>query len=202
MPIHSEYSAEQSAVRAFQSVRVKVHGRFMRTDQSEHECQVVDMSPGEARLRSEATVQPGERVIAYVDHIGRIEGEVLEILPDGFQMTVHASERKRERLAAQLTWLANRHELDLPEDRRHERVQPSNPVSLLRTPDGEAYQCRILDLSLSGAAVEVDLQPPMGTEVTLGAMRGRVVRHFEGGIAIEFSTVQAPDMLRDGLPSS
>src|SRR5690606_24814525 len=101
----------------------------------------------------------------------RIEG--------GFAMTIVASERKRDKLAAQLTWLANKHELDLPEDRRHERVSPRNPVTLLQLGDGRQYQCRIIDLSLSGAAVEIDVKPAIGVQVTLGSMRGRVVRHFE-----------------------
>ena len=35
---------------------------------------------------------------------------------------ITATSRKREKFTAQLTWLANKHELDLPEDRRHERV--------------------------------------------------------------------------------
>lgn len=171
----------------------------MLRDHTEHACQILEMSPGTATMRTDCIAGIGERIIAYIDHLGRIEGEVVELLADGFVMTVLASERKRERLAAQLTWLANRHELNLPEDRRHERVHPANPVSILRTAGGELYHCRIVDLSLSGAAIEVDTQPPVGSEVTLGAMRGRVVRHLEGGIAIEFAAVQTPGTLQERL---
>ena len=199
MPMRFEHSPDRPATSGFQSVRVKVFGRFMLRDHTEHECQVSEMSPGTAKLRSDSVAGAGERIIAYIDHLGRVEGEVIESLDDGFVMSIQASDRKRERLAAQLTWLANRHELNLPEDRRHERMQPSNPVSILRTLEGGQFHCRIVDLSLSGAAIEVDLQPPIGTEVTLGAMRGRVVRKFEGGIAIEFSTVQAPGSLQESL---
>ena len=42
-------------------------------------------------------------------------------------MTIAATPRKRDKLAAQLTWLANRHILSLPEDRRHGRIVPRNP---------------------------------------------------------------------------
>jgi hypothetical protein len=110
-------------------------------------------------------------------------------------MTVIASERKRDKLAAQLTWLANKHELDLPEDRRHERVAPRNPMSMLKLGDGRQYQCRIIDLSLSGAAVEIDVKPALGVQVILGTMRGQVVRHFEDGVAIEFAVVQHAETL-------
>lgn len=167
----------------------------MLEDRTEHPCQVVDMSPGNVSLRTERAGLAGEKVIAYIDHIGRIEGVITRTLEDGFAMTVIASERKRDKLAAQLTWLANKHELDLPEDRRHERVAPRNPTSVLQLADGRQYQCRIIDLSLSGAAIEIDVKPAIGVQVTLGTMRGQVVRHFEDGIAIEFAVIQRPETL-------
>lgn len=181
--------------RNFQRVRVRIYGRFMLEDRSEHPCQVIDMSPGNVSLRAERIGRPGEKIIAYLDHIGRVEGVLIRTLQDGFAMTVVASERKRDKLAAQLTWLANKHELDLPEDRRHERVSPRNPMSVLQLIDGRQYPCRIIDLSLSGAAVEIEVKPAIGVQVTLGTMRGQVVRHFEDGIAIEFAVIQRPESL-------
>ncbi len=181
--------------RQFQRVRVKVYGRFMLEDRTEHPCQVIDMSPGSALLRADRIGELGEKCIAYIDHIGRIEGVVTRQSEDGFAMTIVASERKRDKLAAQLTWLANRHELNLPDDRRHERVSPRNPISVLHLGDGREYECRVIDLSLSGAAVEIDVKPALGTACTLGTMRGRVVRHIEDGVAIEFSTLQRMESL-------
>ena len=181
--------------RNFQRIRVKIYGRFMLEDRTEHPCQVVDMSPGNVALRCEQVGQPGEKVIAYIDHIGRVEGVITRTLQDGFAMTVIASDRKKDKLAAQLTWLANKHELDLPEDRRHERVAPRNPLSTLQLADGRQYQCRIIDLSLSGAAIEIDVKPALGVQVILGTMRGQVVRHFEDGVAIEFAVVQRVETL-------
>ena len=51
-------------------------------------------------------------------------------------MTIGATARKRDKLAAQLTWLANRDILNLPEDRRHDRIVPRNPIAD-RQPDGQ-----------------------------------------------------------------
>ena len=181
--------------RNFQRVRVKIYGRFMLEDRTEHPCQVIDMSPGNVAFRANRVGEPGEKVIAYIDHIGRVEGVVTRIIPEGFAMTVIASDRKKDKLAAQLTWLANKHELDLPEDRRHERVAPRNPMSVLQLTDGRQYQCRIIDLSLSGAAIEIDVKPALGVQVMLGTMRGQVVRHFDEGVAIEFAVVQRPETL-------
>lgn len=181
--------------RRFQRVRVKIYGRYMLEDRSEYPCHVIDMSPGDVALRADRPGALGEKVIAYLDHIGRVEGVVTRIIDGGFAMQLIASERKRDKLAAQLTWLANRHELDLPEDRRHERVSPRNPMTTLELADGSQYKCRIIDLSLSGAAIEVDAKPELGQPVLLGTMRGRVVRHFLEGIAIEFAAVQREEVL-------
>lgn len=190
-----DHAPSRAERRNFQRVRVKIYGRFMLEDRTEHPCQVIDMSPGSVAFRAERAGDPGEKVIAYIDHIGRVEGVVTRLLQDGFAMTVLASERKKDKLAAQLTWLANKHELDLPEDRRHERVAPRNPLSVLQLNDGRQYQCRIIDLSLSGAAIEIDVRPAIGVQVTLGTMRGQVVRHFEDGVAIEFAVVQRAETL-------
>lgn len=199
MSAATDSTASQFERQSFQRVEVTIYGRYMLADRSEFPCRVVEMSPGDLDMNGEKVGQPGERVVAYLDHIGRVEGRILHTMDDGFSMTVVASERKRDKLAAQLTWLANRHELDLPEDRRHERVVPRNPISTLRLPDDQQYQCRIGDLSLSGAALQVEVKPEIGTPVFLGAVRGRVVRHFEDGVAIEFAIVQERVSLQDAL---
>lgn len=194
-PAAIDYAPSRAERRNFQRVRVKIYGRFMLEDRTEHAGQVVDMSPGNVAFRTDRSGAAGEKVIAYIDHIGRVEGVITRTLPDGFAMTVIASERKKDKLAAQLTWLANKHELDLPEDRRHERVAPRNPVSALQLMDGRQYPCRIIDLSLSGAAIEIEVKPAIGVQVTLGTMRGQIVRHFEDGVAIEFAVIQRPESL-------
>lgn len=188
--------------RNFQRMNVKVYGRYMLEDRSEHPCQILDMSPGDAAFRCEHPGALGEKVIAYIDHIGRVEGVVIRTLPDGFAMTVLATDRKRDRLAAQLTWLANHHELDLPEDRRHERVAPPDPVTVLKLSDGREYQCRIIDLSLSGAAVEINVKPAVGIQVMLGTMHGQVVRHLDDGVAVEFASLQPADALQSDFGES
>ncbi|MEO8685749.1 MAG: PilZ domain-containing protein [Devosia sp.] len=174
----------------FQRVKVSVLGRYMLADRREFPCQVLEMSPGEAMMIAPVSGIVGEKVIAYVDHIGRIEGVIIALVDGGFLMEVAASPRKRDKMAAQLTWLANKDVLNLPEDRRHERVVPDNRHSTVVLDDGRRYNCKIIDISLSGAAIELDVRPAMGTPVTLGRMRARVVRHFQNGVAVEFASAQ------------
>src|SRR3954465_5499656 len=133
--------------RRFQRVRVNLLGRYMLADRREFPCQVSNMSPGGMALIAPVAGQPGERVIAYVDHVGRLEGIVARQFQNGFAMTIAASKNKRDKLAAQLTWLANRHILDLPEDRRHGRVTPRNPAGRLILPNGTNITVRVIDVS-------------------------------------------------------
>ncbi len=174
----------------FQRVHVSVLGRYMLADRREFPCQILEMSPGDALVIAPVAGLAGEKVIAYVDHVGRIEGTIISPIEGGFQMDIAASPRKRDKMAAQLTWLANKDILNLPEDRRHERVVPDIRHSTVVLDDGRRYNCKIIDISLSGAAIELDVRPAMGTPVTLGRMRARVVRHFQNGVAVEFASAQ------------
>jgi PilZ domain len=175
--------------RRFQRVKVNLLGRYMLADRREFPCQVVNMSPGGM----------AQRVIAYVDHVGRLEGIIARLIENGFAMTIGATTRKRDKLAAQLTWLANRHILNLPEDRRHGRITPRNPAARLILPNGVNVACRVIDISQSGAAIATDQRPDIGAPITIGKTTGRVVRHLEDGIAVEFTRLQHPDFVEDNV---
>ena len=181
--------------RRHQRVKVSILGRYMLEDKREFPCQVINMSPGGVAMVAPTSGREGERVIVYLDYVGRIEGRLVRYIPGGFAMTIEATPRKRDKLAAQLTWLANRHVLNLPEDRRHERFVPKNPFTKITMPDGREYRCRIIDLSLSGAALSMIDKPPMGMAVLLGAVRSQVVRHFDDGIAVEFTSTHTRESL-------
>lgn len=183
--------------RRHQRVRVNLLGRYMLADRQEYPCQVVNMSPGGMALIAPVAGNVGERVIAYVDHLGRLEGTIARQFQNGFAMTISATLRKRDKLAAQLTWLANRGILNLPEDRRHGRIVPRNPAARLILQNGLNVGVRIIDISLSGAGVATEHRPEVGSPVTLGKITGRVVRHLEEGFAIEFTRLQHPDALED-----
>jgi len=185
--------------RRFQRVKVHLLGRYMLQDRREFPCQVINMSPGGLALLAQGIGSVGERVVAYLDHIGRVEGKITRIIDNGFAMTVSATPRKRDKLAAQLTWLANRKILNLPEDRRHDRIVPRNPIARLTLADGRVMNCRIIDLSLSGAAVSAEFKPETGSQLMLGTVQGHVVRHLEEGFAIEFSHPQLPETVEDSV---
>lgn len=187
--------------RRFQRVKVNLLGRYMLPDRREFPCQVINMSPGGMAVVAPVAGLPGERIIAYVDHLGRLEGKIARAIDNGFAMTISASARKRDKLAAQLTWLANRNILNLPEDRRHGRFAPRNPLARLILPNGNNVACRVIDLSQSGAAIAIapELRPDVGSVVTIGKAQGRVVRHIDDGFAVEFTRLQHTDFIEDAV---
>jgi len=167
---------------------VRLLGRFMRSDRKEFDCESTDASAEAVTLAADAGVQMGERIVAYLNQIGRVEGRVTRILPTGFTIEINVPLAKRDKLVAQLTWLAKRQALGLSDDRRHDRIAPRDRYTLLRLPNGREYTATLLDISVSGAALHVDVEPPIGERVTVGSTPAEVVRHVNCGIAVEFLT--------------
>jgi hypothetical protein len=172
-------------------------GRFMRASKQEYPCRLNDISVGGAAMSSPVPVYVGEKIIAYFDQIGGLEGTVVRVFEGGFAIKLAATQHKREKLAAQITWLLNKDEIAGAEERRHERVPKFPPkASVLTLAEGITIDCRILDISLSGASVETEARPPVGNEVALGKLRARVMRHHEHGIGVQFLDIQEPEALR------
>lgn len=186
--------------RKFPRVRVNLLGRYMLSNQQEYPCQVIDMSQGGLAMMAPVAGRPQERVITYVDHVGRLEGVIVRQFENGFAMTIVTTSRKRDKLAAQLTWLANRHLLDdSSENRRHTRTVPRNPAAHLIMANGENISVRVIDISQSGCAIATKLRPEIGTLVTIGKTVARVVRHLDDGFAVEFTRLQHPDFLEENV---
>lgn len=182
--------------RRYKRYALSLIGRFMRADRHEYACRLVDISVGGASIASPVRPDIGENVVAYVDELGSIEGTVARHLSDGFAIQLKATQHKREKLAARITWLINRHELGQGEERGHARLIPTKNSNQLRLSDDVAFQVTLLDVSLSGANIGTEARPPLGSEVVLGKLRAKVVRHHDRGIGVRFLDIQEPDSLK------
>jgi hypothetical protein len=186
-----EMPAETIERRRHQRVKIAILGRYMLENKLEYPCQTIDVSPGGIHLLAPVHGEVGERVIVYLDHIGRLEGDIVRHSQDGFAMTISATPRKREKIAAQLTWLANRNLLDPAEDRL-DRGVPANTSTALTLPDGTGHAVHIIDISPSGAALLSAITPAVGTLVIVGRTTATIVRHFNGGFAVQFGEQLPP----------
>jgi c-di-GMP-binding flagellar brake protein YcgR len=175
--------------RRHQRVDVQVMGRYMLESRREYPCQTVNISPGGLAILAPVMGNIGERVVIYLDQLGRVEGTVVRQFQNGFAIVFSATVRKRDKLASQLTWLANRKLLGLPEDRRHDRLQPRIPRTVITLDNGQQVVARLVDISTSGAGIATDLKLAMDQRIVVGKLPAKVVRIFEGGVAVEFGRV-------------
>jgi PilZ domain-containing protein len=182
--------------RRHKRISVTLLGRFMRSNKREYPCKLVDISVGGAALMSPVEVEDGERIVAYFDHIGGLEGNVARVFEGGFALRLAATQHRREKLAGLLTWMINRSEINQAETRRHERLAAPEERTTLQLDEGVVVPCRVLDISVSGALLATDARPPIGREVVLGKLRARVARYHETGIGVQFVDIQNPAALR------
>jgi hypothetical protein len=179
-------NAPPSAALPGGAAKQTLFGRFMLPDMSEHACQVNNITLDGANFITSQPVPSGLSLVAYLEEVGRIEATSAEPIDGGFRVTFALTGARRDRFETRLKWLVQKETGQSAEDRRHTRFEPREKQSQITMPDGREYVCEVVDISLSGAAVKVDVMPSLGTYILLGKMRGRVVRYLETGIAIEF----------------
>jgi PilZ domain len=171
--------------RRYPRFALSLPGRFMRPDKLDYPCRLKDISVGGAAFITPTLPAVGEKIIAYLMHLGGLEGAVVRRTNDGFAMSITATQRKRDNLAARIQLLIS--STDLAET--DERISPRTPTTgfaRLMLADGTVLECPMLDVSGSGVSIVTPIKPAVGAEVILSNERAVVVRHHEEGIAVEF----------------
>ena len=79
--------------RATIPARVLVRGRYLLPDKRECICTVLDASPSALALSAPERGKVGDRVVVYFDNIGRVAGEIVRLVPEGF--VIHLATRSR-----------------------------------------------------------------------------------------------------------
>ncbi len=217
-------------------VTMRLKGRFMLPDRSEHACTATRLDIETVQLEAGILPEEGALLVLYLEDVGRLEGKVVHPDEDApvdaqkakaeedkagdhaekdaekdaeegdeqnesderkrFHLALKMTAKRREKMVQTLEWLKAKAEGRARERRRHLRIEPQDGQSRIVLSDGRSYPCEVLDISLSGASVRMAVLPAIGTHVTLGKMRGRVVRHHESGIAIEFVQTARPEALK------
>lgn len=186
-------SDKEEERRRYPRVAVEARGRFLAPDGSEHECALRDISIGGIAISSPVPLSVGETIIVYLDDFGRFEGKIARLFDGGFAIETAISGPRRERLQQRLEALARGEKIDVSARRAFARYVPGEAgleeSSVLTMAGGDSMPCRIIDMSLGGAQVAVDPRPAIGTQVSIGRMEGRIVRHTEEGVGIQFTNV-------------
>jgi len=184
--------------RRYRRVRGDLPGQlFMPREKKEAPCKVVNLSPGGAGLECDVTLTKGMPVVLYIEGFGRFEGAVVREVDGGFAVEFASTALKRERTAEQLTLFMNRGLVSEDSIGRQERTQKKGVTHFTRA-DGQLVICEMIDLSLTGVSLKTDVKPPVGEFILIGQLAGRIARHHETGIGVEFVggvDKSAPDKL-------
>lgn len=172
---------DRRRVRRFQA---PVQARLFRSgDGTGTACALRDLSPGGAALACE-NPPGGDRFILYLDRIGRLEARKVAHEDGLLHLEFLCAEEKRGQIATLLGRYLRDGVARLTRLRREARLA-THGLFFVRA-DGTAVPCDAEDISLRGIRLKTDVKPPVGEFILLGQARGRVVRHHEDGIAVQF----------------
>jgi hypothetical protein len=150
-------------------------------------CRTTRVSPFRMIVEVPVVGRIGDRLTSYFGAFGEFEGTISDTMHGSFLLELEMTCAQRERMSEQLTWLEMKQgDPTLPDERGDTRSVPRTSHSTLTLANGSILACFVIDMSVSGAAVSAELEPPIGTPLAVGACVGRVVRIFPGGFAIKF----------------
>lgn len=154
-------------------------------------CRTTRISPYRMLVDVPVLGKVGDRLTSYFREFGKLDGHISDTKPGRFLLELDVSHAMREKLSNKLTWLEGKlKDRKIVDKRWHPRVVPARPYSTVTLADGSIHECSVIDMSMSGAAVCAQIQPPIGTPLAVGACVGRVVRYFADGFAIRFVETQ------------
>ncbi len=157
----------------------------------EFACRTSRVSPYQMFVAVPVLGPVGERVVSYFGDFGTLDGWISDLSEGGFLLNIELPRKKREKFAAQLTWLKKRQaDAAVIDARAQKRIVPQNPHTTLIFGDGTTLNCLVIDISPSGVAVSADIDPEIGTRLAVGRAVGHVIRKFAEGFAVEFDHLQ------------
>lgn len=83
--------------------------------------------------------------------------------------------------------------------RQHPRFAPMDPNSTVTLPDAQRFDCRIVNVSASGAVVLCNVAVEVGKYLVIGSLPAQIVRTTATGFAVRFLEVQLPSVVEIAL---
>lgn len=165
---------------------VYFRGRFMTSSGKEFPCAIAEMSTHKALFTDAEKPELGEKIIVYVQELGRFIGIVDRHESSSFGATLNLSEAKRARIAKKLAWHVKQG-ADRGRDRRKKRrTVPMRQITQLRLLEGTEHFGKIIDITSEGAEIATSLILPVGINLYIDGRLAKIVSLFEGGIDAEF----------------
>jgi hypothetical protein len=179
--------------RKYQRVRLYMPGQlFNPADEQTTDCKVLDLSAGGAAVQCDGAYPAGDKFVLYVTGFGRFEGRVVLHEKSVLRLAFTIGESKQNKLKDMLAAFVAEGLTGITESRRHKREAAIGTGFIIRA-DGHHLKCDVLDVSLDGVSLRTKAKPAVGEIVNLGRSWGKVVRHHEEGVAIQFVQVVSQD---------
>jgi hypothetical protein len=175
--------------RTLRRFAVSLQGRIFCPNGAVKDCILVDISSAGAAVQC-ASLPDGSEVSLQVEKIGRINAVCTSHEKGILRLRFECPEATRQHIAMTLGQFLETGRASALRPRRENRLATAN-FHFTRA-NGERVPCDALDISLRGISVRTTVKPPIGEFVVIGRSAGRVVRHHDQGIGIQFETPGAP----------
>ena len=188
----TKLSSQES--RRYRRVAIKMPARIIINGMDDVTGTLINISPGDLAVKSDAEVVVGDAAVIYVDGLDVIEGRIARILPDGFAMSFLLSRKRRALLTEQLMLRTNGALSDGLEDRRAvPRHKVGDQRMVCRLTDGSSLFVRVIEMSVNGISVEAPRKPAVGASIHVGRMAGVVLRHTPRGFVVIYNKRQTEE---------
>jgi hypothetical protein len=175
--------AEPANNRKFQRVLVALEGAIFSAGVTQT-CQILDLSPGGARLRRDNSAPMTGELYLYIKGFGRFRAEVIRCRDVEAAVRFRVDNDVVMGLLKGLSNYAKGYDTAHTKERKEVRVATSI-AAVCRMADGTAVPCEIIDASMRSMSLRISERPRIGSLVTLGRTKVRVTRHHAQGIAVQ-----------------
>jgi len=153
----------------------------MLSDGGEHPCETIDVSITGLAINGYVMADLGERVIAYIDELGRLEGVVARRGNGWFALDVKIPQSRIDRLARKIAALSG----DGDSSDTSGLALQTRPAEL-RTEFGQSFAVRLCNQTRFSAQVLAGFELLPGTRVTVDQRSAVVVHDTTDGFLIDF----------------
>ena len=168
--------------RRAQRAPLKLPGRFLLPDGGEHACTTVDASVTGLSIQAHMVPQRGERIVVYIDGLGRFDGSVVSRREDGFALELTPISARSAKLAQKLAALSG-------EARDFSYANPDaqkTRTAELRVAFGQTFHVQVSEETAASARIFANFGLLPGARVFLDQRPAFVLHENTGGFMIGF----------------
>jgi hypothetical protein len=177
-----EATATAAERRRARRIRLKLRGRFLLPDGGEHPCETADVSSTGVSVAAPMIPNLGERIVVYLDELGRLEGVVVRRSPNIFALSLKSASNRTERLAHKLEALTGAAQ----QAGRAEAPAPGRRAAELSVEFGQTFHVEVGEEQDDGARIFAKFALLPGVRVALDGRPGLVVRATDDGFLVGF----------------